>query len=183
MGKGMECSTIKDPLEGPFCCLVCSPLQLKKERLFPGSTTVEWSQLPSNASLTQPHCAKSPFGTTVLFPNRTLLPGDNRRPWTTRYQPCSSHSRSWLVDAQWKLEELLISPLRMSPFHVFFLLILVSSLSGDPRLWLMYVHYPSGKCCYQNSGFMYLLFHHCWVMHSQPYHLLSVLSWWSVYLF
>jgi hypothetical protein len=46
-------------------------------------------------------------------------------------------------------------------------------------LGLMYAHYLSRECCYQNSGFPYLLFlyrHRCWVMHPQPHHLLSVLS-------
>jgi hypothetical protein len=51
-----------------------------------------------------------------------------------RCQPCSSHSGSWLVYTQQKLEESPISPLRMSPFHVFFLLILVSSLPRDPQV-------------------------------------------------
>jgi hypothetical protein len=60
------------------------------------------------------------------------------------------------------------------------------STCGPPglRLWLMYAHYLSKKCCYQNSGFPYLLFlcrHSCWVMHPQPHHLLSVLSWWYIY--
>jgi hypothetical protein len=61
------------------------------------------------------------------------FPEDNRRPQTRRRQPCSSHCGSWLVYTQRKLEELPISPLRMSPFHVFFLLILVTSLRGDPQ--------------------------------------------------
>jgi hypothetical protein len=67
----------------------------------------------------------------VPFPGRTLLP---RRPQTTRHQPCSSHSRSILVYTRQKLEESPISPLRMSPFCVIFLLILVSSLPGDPQV-------------------------------------------------
>jgi hypothetical protein len=50
-----------------------------------------------------------------------------------RHQPCFSHSESWLVYAQQKLEELPISPLKMSPFCAFFLQILVSSLLGDPQ--------------------------------------------------
>jgi hypothetical protein len=60
-------------------------------------------------------------------------PGDKRRPRATRHQSCSSHSGSWLVYAWRKLEQLPISPLKTSPFCIFFLLILVSSLPGDPQ--------------------------------------------------
>jgi hypothetical protein len=66
-------------------------------------------------------------------PTGSCFPGDNRRPQTMRCQPCCSHSGSWLVYTWQKLEELPISPLRMSSFHVFFLLILVSSLLGEPQ--------------------------------------------------
>jgi hypothetical protein len=59
-----------------------------------------------------------------------------------RCQPCSSHSGSWVVYAWWKLEEFPILPLRMSPFCVFFLLILVSSLLGDPQT----LNYDSCMC-------------------------------------
>jgi hypothetical protein len=69
-------------------------------------------------------------------PTRPCFPGDNRRPWIRRCQPCSSHSGSWLVYKLQKLEESPILPLRMSLFHVFSLLILVSSLLGDlPQPW------------------------------------------------
>jgi hypothetical protein len=71
------------------------------------------------------------------------FPGDNRRPQMT--QSCSSHSRSGLVYTQQKLEELPISPLKMSPFHVFFLLILASSLPGDP----LALHCGSRMCTTQ----------------------------------
>jgi hypothetical protein len=129
----MECSTTKASLEGLFwCCFIHPPLQLRQQRLFPGSTTAEWSQFPSSgsASLTQHHHVRSPSRTPMLFPGRILFP---RRLWTTGHQPCSSHSRSWLIYAQQKLEDLLISPLRMSSFHVFFLIILVSSLPEDAQ--------------------------------------------------
>jgi hypothetical protein len=52
-----------------------------------------------------------------------------------RCQPCCSHSGSLLVYTLQNLEELPISPLWMSPFCVFFLLILVRSLPGDLQLW------------------------------------------------
>jgi hypothetical protein len=67
-----------------------------------------------------------------LHPSPTA-PLDNRRPWTTKCQPYSSHLGSWLTYTWQKLEELPISPLRMSLSHVFLLLILVSSLPGDPQ--------------------------------------------------
>jgi hypothetical protein len=50
-----------------------------------------------------------------------------------RYQPCCHHSRSCLVYTWQKLEKSPISPSRMTPFCVFFFLILVSSLPGDPQ--------------------------------------------------
>jgi hypothetical protein len=58
-------------------------------------------------------------------PAGPCFPGDSRKPWTMRHQPCSSHSGSWLVYTRWKLEDLPISPLRINPFYFFFL---VSSL-------------------------------------------------------
>jgi hypothetical protein len=108
------------------------PPQLRYQRSFSVSATVKWSQIFSSgsASLTQPHHTISPFRMPAPYPNRTLLP---RRPWITRCQPCCSHSGRWLVFAQRKLEELPISPLRMSLFCVFFLVILVSSLPGNPQ--------------------------------------------------
>jgi hypothetical protein len=88
-----------------------------------------------------------------------------------RHQPCPSHSGSWLVYAQHKLEELPISPLRICPFCVILLDNLGQLSTWEPpgfRLWLMYAYYPSREYCYQNSGFPYLLFlysDHCWIMH------------------
>jgi hypothetical protein len=88
---------------------------------------LKWECIPDPAS---PY--KVTLRNACALPQQTLLP---RRPWTTSSQPCSSHFRSRLVYAWWKLEESPISPLRVSLFHVFFFLILVSSLPGDPRLW------------------------------------------------
>jgi hypothetical protein len=106
-----------------------------------------------------------------LHPSPTA-PLDNRRPWTTKCQPYSSHLGSWLTYTWQKLEEL---PILANLSQLF--------TWGPPGfgLWFMYVHYLSRECCYQNPGFPYLLFlcrHHCWVMHPQPYRLLSVFSWW-----
>jgi hypothetical protein len=64
---------------------------------------------------------------------KTLAPFRNRKPWKMRRQPWSSHSRSWLVYSQRKLEKSPISPLRISPFCIFSLLILVSFLPGIPQ--------------------------------------------------
>jgi hypothetical protein len=157
----MECSIAKAPLEGPFVVLSTpntvnsskdhslDPPQ-SSEVSFPGLDVHPWLSLT-----VQDHPLE------CLHPSLRgpCFPGENRRPWTVRCQPCSSHSGSWLVYEWWKL--------RISLFCVFFLLILVSSLLGDPQgfgMLLMYAHFLSGKCCYQNSAFPYLFLcrHHCW---------------------
>jgi hypothetical protein len=189
----MECSTTKAPLERPFCCCFVHPHHSWSNR----DHSLHTPQ-PNEASF--PRMGVDPWSSFIvqdhlfehLCPSPTVpwFPGDNRRPLMTRCQPCSSHSGHWLVHTWRTLEELSISPLRMSPFRIFEFLANLDQLStwGPPGfgLWVMHVHYLSGDCCYQNSGFPYLLFlcrHHCWVMHPQPYHLLGVLSSWSLYLF
>jgi hypothetical protein len=90
--------------------------------------SLKWQCIPDPASPCKITLWKCPCPSLA----GPCFPVDNR-PWTMRHQPCSSHSRSWLVYAWWKLEELPISPLRINSFSVFFLLILVSSLPGDPQ--------------------------------------------------
>jgi hypothetical protein len=125
---------------------------------------------------------EGPFCCCILpGPGRRVLPSRQQDIINDSCQSCCSHSGSGLVYAWQKLEESPISPLRMSPFCVFFLLIFVSSLSGDPQASdcdSCRHNYLSGKCCHQNSGFYKLLLcrQSCWVMQPQPYHLLSVLS-------
>jgi hypothetical protein len=179
----MKCSTTKPHWRGHFVVLstlttakvaeIMDPPQ-PSEASFPQMGVHLWP------SLTVQHLCHSPTG--------PCFPGDNRRPQTTRHQPCSGHFGSWLVDTRQKLEESLISPLRLSPFCIFFLLILASSLPGNPQAF----DCDSCMCttwagsAVTKTGFPCLLFlwrQHGWVMHPQPHRLLSVLSWWSVYLF
>jgi hypothetical protein len=98
----------------------------------------------------------------------TTGPGDNRRPWTMRHHPCSSQSESWLVNERLKLEESPISPLRMSPCYIFFLLIFVSSLPGNHQAFDSYMCTIQVGSAITKTGFPYLLSlcrHHCLVMH------------------
>jgi hypothetical protein len=88
--------------------------------------SLEWECIPDPAS----HYEITLWNAHALpwqDPASQKITGDHER------QLCSSHSRRWLVYAQWKLEGLLISPLKTSLFLIFFLLILVSSLPGDPQ--------------------------------------------------
>jgi hypothetical protein len=181
----MKCSTHR---KDPFAVLF-TPTAVKVAEIVPWihnswvkPASLKWECITDPVS---PY--KTTFKTLAPFPNRTCFPGDNRKPWTTRHQPCSSHSRSWLVYAWWKLEESPTSPLRIRPFCVFFLLLLVNSLPGDPQAL------DCDSCMHTTQAgstvTKTLVFHiyyssaGSWVMHPQPYHLLSVLSWWSVYLF
>jgi hypothetical protein len=178
---------LKLPWRGPVVVL-STPSSVKVAELVPWihhscmkTASLEWECILDPASP-----CKITLWKACVLPRQD--PASQETTGTMWHQPCSSHPGSWLVYARRKLEESPISPLRMSSFCVFFLLILVSSLPGDPQPWTMshVCTLPERNYCYQNSSFPYLLLlcrHSFWVMHPQPYHLFSVLSGWSVCLF
>jgi hypothetical protein len=121
-------------------------------------------------------------------PTGSCFPEDNRRSLTRDISPAVSFQKltSLRTGEAWVVAHLTFEDESVPCI----LLANLGQLStwGPPvfGLWLMYAYHRSQECCYQNSGFSHLLFlcrHHCWVVYPQPYHLLSVLWWWSVYLF
>jgi hypothetical protein len=183
--KEWKVQLLKPHWRGPFIVILSSPMAVKVAEIVPGihhswvkPASLEWEGITDPAS-----------------PCNSALPQQD-----SASQEAIGDHRRWEVGpalSLWKL-----TSLRMvqdwGAAHLTFedesigciLLANLGQLSswGPPGfgLWFMYAYYLSRECCYQNSGFPYLLLlckHHCWLMHPQPYHLLSVLSWWSVYLF
>jgi hypothetical protein len=173
----MECSTTKDPLEGPFVVVLSTPTT---------ATTVKQAEIVCCIyhNWVKPASLKWEYIPDPASPYKITL-------WNTRALPwLDSASQETTGDHEWDVISALVTPesdwswgvihftFEDESLPCFFLLIVVSSLQ--------HAHYLNRKCCYQNSDFPHLLFlfrHGCWVMHPQAYHLLSVLSWQSVHLF
>jgi hypothetical protein len=167
-------------------------------------TAVKVAEISRDCSLDPPQLSETRFSRVGMhpWPSPTMkdhplecpcpslvgpcFPGDNKRP-----QMPALLLSPWKLTSLCTLEVWGVTHLTLEDESLLcFLLANLGHLStwGPPclGLWLMYVYYPSGKCCYQNPGFPYLLFlhsHSCLIMHPQPYHLLRVLSLWSVHLF
>jgi hypothetical protein len=77
LSKGMECPTIKAPLERSFCCYFVYPYCNKSSRLLLGFTTAKSNQplLRGNACLIWLHHARPPSRMLMSFLSRTILPG------------------------------------------------------------------------------------------------------------
>jgi hypothetical protein len=126
--KEWNVQPLKPHWRDPFLVILSTPTIVKEQRSLPGSTTAQWSHLLLNGSASliritlQNTC-------TLLGP---YLPGNNRGPRMTG-QPCSSHSRSWLI-SQWNVEESSPSLFKDDSLLYFPFLNLISFLLGIPKL-------------------------------------------------
>jgi hypothetical protein len=121
----MECSTAKPYWRSPFVIVLSTSTTVKVAEIIPWvhhsqvkTASLKWECIPDLASLY----------------NACTLPWQDPASQETTRDHRQWDSKRWLVYAWRKLEESPISPLKMSLFHVFFMLILVSYL-GSPRFW------------------------------------------------